>query len=141
MSHFKPWDDRSEQLTASIPRPPLLRVTLLQCCLVLLFFAVINVFHRDIAVAFMLGSIAHIIPQTYFALRAFRYMGARNIRKAVKITNQSVLGKLILTACIFALVFRFSADVNLWALFTGYTVFQLSSLMWYPILINRPQMR
>ena len=141
MSHFKPWDDRSEQLTTSIPRPPLLRVTLLQCCLALLFFAVISVFSRNIAVAFVLGSMAHIIPQTYFALRAFRYMGARDIRKAVKITNQSVIGKLILTACIFTLIFRFSTDLNLWALFTGYILFQLSTLMGYPILINRPLTR
>ncbi|AJQ92793.1 F0F1-type ATP synthase, subunit I [Gynuella sunshinyii YC6258] len=141
MSHFKPWDDRSEQLTSSIPRPPLLRVSLFQCCFLILCFAAVGVFNKSIALAFVLGAAAHIIPQTYFALRAFRYIGARNIRKAVKITNQSVLGKLVLTACLFALIFRFSTDINLWALFLGYMVFQLSSLMWYPILINRPQMR
>lgn len=56
--------------------------------------------------AFVGGMIA-IIPNVFFALKAFRYAGAKSSKQVVESFYSGEKYKLVITAVLFALVFKF----------------------------------
>jgi ATP synthase protein I len=63
----------------------------------------------DAAVSVLAGGVVTIIPNLYFALKAFRYSGARSSKKVMESFYSGVKMKIVLTAILFALAFKFLA--------------------------------
>ena len=55
----------------------------------------------------LVGGFIGIIPNIIFALKAFRYAGARSAKKVVESFFSGVKFKMVLTALLFALAFKF----------------------------------
>jgi len=55
----------------------------------------------------LLGGVVAIIPNMIFAFKAFRYAGAQSAEKVVESFNSGVKLKMLYTALLFALVFKF----------------------------------
>lgn len=70
----------------------------------------------------LLGGMIALVPNVYFAYKAFRYFGARSVRAIVLSFWSGEMGKLILTAALFALVFAGVERLSVAALFVGYVL-------------------
>jgi len=68
----------------------------------------------------LLGGLIAWLANLYFAHKAFRYFGARSVKAVVQSLWSGEMGKLILTAALFALVFVGVRPLELLALFGGY---------------------
>lgn len=54
-----------------------------------------------------IGGLIGIIPNIIFALKAFRYVGARSAKKVVESFFSGIKIKMVLTAVLFSLTFKF----------------------------------
>lgn len=72
----------------------------------------------------LLGGLIGWLPNTYFALRAFRYRGARAAQKIVRSFYAGAFGKMILTMAMFAIVFIKVKPLGALALFVGFALVQ-----------------
>lgn len=82
----------------------------------------------------LLGGLIAWLPNTYFALRAFRYRGARAAQKIVRSFYAGAFGKMILTMAMFAIVFIKVKPLGALALFVGFALVQ--TMNWIvPILV------
>jgi len=70
----------------------------------------------------LLGGLIAWVPNVYFAMKAFRYFGARSVKAIVQSFWSGEMGKLFLTAALFALVFAGVERLNVAALFAGYAL-------------------
>jgi ATP synthase protein I len=70
----------------------------------------------------LLGGMIALLPNLYFTYKAFRYFGARSIRATVQSIWSGEMGKLFLTAALFALVFAGVERLSVAALFVGYAL-------------------
>ncbi|GAB3395654.1 F0F1 ATP synthase subunit I [Azotobacter armeniacus] len=68
----------------------------------------------------LLGGLIAWVANLYFAHKAFRYFGARSVKAVVQSLWSGEMGKLILTAALFALVFVGVQPLEPLALFGGY---------------------
>ena len=68
----------------------------------------------------LLGGMIALVPNVYFTYKAFRYFGARSVKAIVQSLWSGEMGKLFLTAALFALVFAGVERLNVAALFAGY---------------------
>jgi len=74
------------------------------------------------------------LPNAYFALRAFRYRGARAAQKIIRSFYAGAFGKLILTMALFSIVFIQVKPLNALALFLGFAFVQ--TMNWIvPLLV------
>lgn len=62
---------------------------------------------KHFAISALLGGLIGIIPNIIFALKAFRYAGAKSAKKVVESFFSGVKIKMVLTAILFSLVFKF----------------------------------
>ncbi len=76
------------------------------------------------AYSVFLGGLISALPNSYFAMQAFRYQGARAADKVVKSFLRGELGKMGLTLVLFALCFSLVGSVNEIALILGFIVVQ-----------------
>ncbi|MDO7085136.1 ATP synthase subunit I [Pseudocolwellia sp. AS88] len=78
-------------------------------CIVVICFTLGIYFIWDISSAksALIGGLIGIIPNIIFALKAFRYAGARSARKVVDSFFSGVKIKMVLTAILFSLAFKF----------------------------------
>ena len=67
------------------------------------------------------------IPNVYFTYKAFQYFGARSIGVIVQSFWAGEMGKLILTAVLFAVLFLGVKPLNVLAVFVGYILVQMTS--------------
>ncbi len=70
----------------------------------------------------LLGGLIVLVANLYFAYKAFRFFGARSAQAIVQSFWAGEMGKLILTAALFALVFVVVHPLQPLALFTGYVL-------------------
>jgi ATP synthase protein I len=75
---------------------------------------------EDAALSAALGASIFIIPQQYFTLKAFRYMGARSVMLTVQSFYKGESSKLLLIAIGFALTFTFYKELDVSALFAAF---------------------
>lgn len=68
----------------------------------------------------LLGSLIALLANVFFAYKAFRYFGARSSKAIVQSFWSGEMGKQILTAALFALVFVGVKPLQPVALFAGY---------------------
>ena len=77
---------------------------------------------KDWAIGFGFGALISLLPQSYFALQAFRISAAEDPQKAYFAMMRGESGKFLLTAAMFALLFKFRPDILAPAVFTGFGV-------------------
>ncbi|MFC3608131.1 F0F1 ATP synthase subunit I [Stutzerimonas tarimensis] len=102
-------------------RQPVFRVLQMQL-LVTLITAIVcaSVFGIVAGYSGLIGGLIAFTANLYFALKAFRYFGARSAGAIVRSLWSGEMGKQILTAVLFALVFVGVKPLEPVALFAGY---------------------
>ncbi len=68
----------------------------------------------------LLGGLISAVPNSYFALHAFKFQGARNADKVVKSFIRGELGKIVFTGVLFALSFTLVTSLDELALIVGF---------------------
>ena len=78
----------------------------------------------DVVTAYsvLLGGLVSIVPNSYFAWKAFRYRGASNTPLIVKSFYAGETGKLIMTGVSFALVFGGVKPLNELAVIVSFII-------------------
>lgn len=84
---------------------------------------------KDWATGFGFGVLISILPQSYFALQAFRVSAAKDPQRAYFATMRGASGKFLLTAALFALLFKFRPDVLAPAVFCGFLVMLIMQIV------------
>ena len=74
-----------------------------------------------------LGGLTALLPNVYFTYKAFQYFGARSIAVIVQSFWTGQMGKIILTAVLFAVLFLGVKPLNVLAVFIGYILVQMTS--------------
>jgi len=72
------------------------------------------------AFSVLLGGLISALPNSYFALHAFRFQGARNAKKVVGSFIRGEFGKIVMTIVLFALSFALITNINELALILGF---------------------
>jgi ATP synthase protein I len=101
-------------------------VFIAQFVVLLLVFGITACLRLDLAVSLFLGGLIHLIPNMFFARQVFRFSGAKAAHRVTQAFYRGELGKFILTATGFALVFSLVKTVNPAALFAGFGVMLVS---------------
>lgn len=90
------------------------------------------------ALAAFLGGMIVVVPNSYFAFRAFRYRVARAAKLIVRSFYAGAAGKMLLTAGMFTLVFVNLKPLNAPALFIGFALVQ--TVNWIvPLVLSRQE--
>jgi len=105
---------------AEIPRPPVHRITWVQLALLVLGSLFLLLFDRVIAYSVFSGGFIAIVPQAYFALRAFSGRGARSAQAMARASYAGEVGKFALSVAGFALVFIMLRPISGLAVFAGF---------------------
>ena len=113
----------------TIPKPELLKATLYQIAALLLVVAFISMTDKLMAVSVLMGGLIQILPQAWFSWRAFKYAGASNVDKVVQSMYRGELGKVVMTATLFAILFTVDKQWNYIALFTTFLL--MIPLQWF----------
>lgn len=108
---------------SNLKTPPVYRVIVAQLAMTI-FIAVVSLLFSGTVLAYsaFLGGLISALPNSYFALHAFRYQGARNAQNVVKGFIRGELGKIIITVMLFALSFTLITSLNELALILGFTL-------------------
>ncbi|MCJ0975752.1 F0F1 ATP synthase subunit I [Pseudomonas sp. PS1] len=102
-------------------RQPVARVLIAQALVVLIATVICTaVFGMVAGYSALLGGLIAFLANVYFAFKAFRYFGARSARAIVQSFWAGEMGKQILAAALFALVFVGVKPLQPAALFVGY---------------------
>jgi ATP synthase protein I len=78
------------------------------------------IFGAVVGYSALLGGLISAVPNSYFALHAFKFQGARNADKVVKSFIRGELGKIVFTGVLFALSFTLVTSLNEFALIAGF---------------------
>ncbi len=115
---------------SNIKAPPVYKVIVSQLA-VTGFMAAISLLVVGSVVAYsvLLGGLISALPNSYFALHAFRYSGARSADKVVKSFIKGELGKIIFTVVLFALSFTLITNLNELALIAGFAIVHFVGVM------------
>ena len=109
-------------------RQPMFRIIVLQTAmsaLIGLFFWLTQGWIAAYSAWF--GGLIALIPNVYFTYKAFQYFGARSIAVIVQSFWAGQMGKLILTALLFAVLFLGVKPLSVLAVFVGYILVQMTS--------------
>ena len=87
---------------------------------ILLSIAGLMIFDAVFAYSALLGGLISALPNSYFALHAFKYQGAQIADKVVKGFIRGELGKIVFTGMLFALSFTLVTSLNEFALIIGF---------------------
>ncbi|MFT5321246.1 MAG: ATP synthase protein I [Pseudohongiellaceae bacterium] len=106
-----------------IKAPPLYIAFIIQFFIcVMLTLAVWLLLDAVTAYSVLLGGLISIVPNSYFAWKAFRYRGASNTPLIVKSFYAGETGKLIMTGVSFALVFGGVKPLNELAVIVSFII-------------------
>ena len=133
--HFKMKDIAKESGTTvayrnKVPfhRQPMFHVIVLQAVMTALIGLLFWLLQGWVAAySAWLGGLTALIPNVYFTYKAFQYFGARSITAIVQSFWAGQAGKLILTAVLFAVLFMGVKPLNVFAVFVGYILVQMTS--------------
>ncbi|MEQ8953427.1 MAG: ATP synthase subunit I [Gammaproteobacteria bacterium] len=82
-----------------------------------------------IAYSTLLGGMISALPNSYFAMKAFRYQGARQADLVVKSFMRGEAGKIAITLVLFALSFTLITSISELALILGFIVTHFAGVM------------
>ena len=118
-----------ENTVITIPKPEILKATLTQLAVLLLIAVALGLADSQLAISVLVGGLVQILPQAWFSRQAFKYAGAIKVDKVVRSMYRGELGKVVMTATLFAIVFTVSKEWNYLALFTTFLV--MIPLQWF----------
>lgn len=84
-----------------------------------------------------LGSLVAVIPNGYFAWRAFRYNQTRSAEKVLGSFFLAEMGKVALTALLFAATFKWGQPLHAVSVFVGFIVVMMTGLAGSALLLHR----
>ena len=113
----------------TIPKPELLKATMYQLAVLLVLVVMISMTDKLMSVSALMGGLIQILPQAWFSWQAFKYAGASNVDKVVQSMYRGELGKVVMTATLFAILFTVDKQWNYLALFTTFLV--MIPLQWF----------
>lgn len=105
---------------AEIARPSIYRITLIQLAVLVCAGAALLAHHETVAVSWVAGGLAAILPQAYFARLAFRHSGATSARDIARSSYAGQVGKFMLSAAGFAVIFATVKPVSGFTVFVAY---------------------
>ena len=108
---------------SNIKVPPVYIAFIIQflLCIAAALIALLTLNHVT-AYSILLGGFISIVPNGYFAWKAFRYRGARNTPLIVKSFYAGETGKLIMTGTLFAVVFAGVRPIDELAIIVSFIV-------------------
>jgi ATP synthase protein I len=108
---------------SNIQAPPVYIAFIIQflLCIAAALIALLT-FNLVTAYSILLGGFISIVPNGYFAWKAFRYRGARNTPLIVKSFYAGETGKLIMTGVLFAAVFAGIRPIDELAIIVSFIV-------------------
>jgi ATP synthase protein I len=124
---------------AEIARPPVHRITLAQLALLILLCLFLLAIDKVVAYSVLCGGLIAIVPQTYFAVLAFRWRGAQSARAMARSGYAGEVGKFLLSVVGFALVFAVLRPIDALAVFVGYLAMLLIQITGTWLLLTRDQ--
>lgn len=110
----------SEPQRASITRPPIYRITLVQLAVLVPSVVVLWLFWPALAIAVLAGAVIEILARAYFGFYAFRFIGAQQMRQVMRSFRRGELGKFMLVAVLFGGLFAADRNLHPLAVFVGY---------------------
>lgn len=110
----------SEPQRASIPRPPIHRITLTQLAVLMPSVVVLWLVWPATAKAVLAGAMIEILGRAYFGFYAFRFIGAQQSRQMMRAFRQGELGKFVLVAVLFGGIFAADKSLQPLMVFAGY---------------------
>jgi ATP synthase protein I len=115
---------------ANLKAPPIYKVIVTQF-VVTVIAALCSLALTDLVAAYsvFLGGMISTGPNAYFALKVFRYRGARQMPMIVKSFYAGETGKLIITAALFAVVFAGIKPLNELAVIVSFVVTLVAGLI------------
>lgn len=93
------------------------------------------IWNKTFAISALIGGFIGIIPNVIFAFKAFRYAGARSAEKVVESFFSGIKIKMVLTAILFSLVFKFLVIEPL-PFFSMFCLVMAMPLL-HPIIFNK----
>ncbi len=124
---------------SGISRPPIGRWLLFQCVMLILIGLAFLVKSPVASYSALLGGLIFLLPNAYFAFKAFRYAGARAARQIISSFYQGEAGKLILCAVLFTTVFIWIQPLDVAALFLTFAIMLVINWLTPLLASGRPQ--
>jgi len=107
---------------SGIRRPPIARWFLIESVILAIVSLAFLLRSQVAGYSALLGGLIFLLPHGYFALKAFRYSGARSAKKIMSSFYQGEAGKLILCAILFTMVFKWIQPLDVAALFLTFAI-------------------
>jgi ATP synthase protein I len=107
---------------AEIERPPVQRIALVQLAILVPLCLVLAAFSKVVAYSVASGGLVAIVPQAWFAAKAFSKRGASDARDIARNSYAGEVGKFFLSCAGFAIVFSMVRPVNGPLVFAGFLV-------------------
>lgn len=126
-----------EYVNKRLNKQGFLRFWLLQISLVLLLalFCLVQI-NANSAYSVVLGGLVAIIPNALFAVKLFRYQGARAARQIVNSFYKGEALKIIVSISLFILVFVW-CKITPWAFFASYVLVLMTHWFAPWIIVNK----
>lgn len=102
------------------------QIFLQQAALILLVSAACLVLGVTAAYSALLGGLLYLLPNLYFAWRAFSGQGADNAQRVVIRMYASEIGKMMLAVALFSATFKLVQPLSPFSLFGTFMLLQLS---------------
>jgi len=119
--------------------PPVYKVIVAQLIATAFIAAISLLFSGYVtACSALLGGLIRALPNSYFALQAFKYQGARNADKVVKSFIKGELGKIVITIVLFALSFTLITNLSELALILGFITTHFVGVMMSGLISYSP---
>lgn len=130
---------QNSRSVSNLKAPPVYKVILAQLAMTG-FISVISLLFSGttLALSVLLGGLISALPNSYFALHAFKYSGARNAEKIVRGFIRGELGKIVITVVLFALSFALISSLNELALILGFIATHFVGVMMSGLISYSP---
>ncbi len=130
---------QNSRSVSNLKAPPVYKVILAQLAMTG-FISVISLLFSGATTAFsvLLGGLISALPNSYFALHAFKYSGARNADKIVRGFIRGELGKIVITVVLFALSFTLITSLHELALILGFIATHFVGVMMSGLISYSP---
>jgi ATP synthase protein I len=130
---------QNSRSVSNLKAPPVYKVILAQLAITG-FISVISLLFSGttMALSVLLGGLISALPNSYFALHAFKYSGARNADKIVRGFIRGELGKIVMTVVFFALSFALISSLNELALILGFIAIHFVGVMMSGLISSSP---
>lgn len=106
----------------NIPRPPIYKIPLAQLSVLLPLGVAMWFYDATTSYSFLLGGLIHLIPNVYFAIQAFRYRGARQMRQTMGALAKGEILKFLMCVIGLVLAVIYLGAEHIVALFIGFIV-------------------